>query len=197
MRKIFLAFVFLFAASAFAQIRVTDATIASGRGALSSGIYAEINLGKLGETDEMWGKSSTSFQFTQDYFQVIYTKKFGSLTIGPSAGFFLNAPWVGPFIKFKPVEFVSLISWTGVSAGQADDPDWSIKYSFAYHCLRVDIGPAYVCGTMLSFQKDRLNTLLGTGLKLSLEKNIDVTVSYDYSLRDEQPLFSTSLCYTF
>jgi len=192
-KVIALLFVFTFVASTFAQdnIRIKDITVSSGRGALSSGLYVGINIDP-GDTT-----ANLTFEATADYVQAIYVKKFGILSIGPSAGYFQNAPWIGPFIKIQPADFISLVSWEGVSAGQANDPAFNVQYSFAYNSLRIDVAPVYVCFTTLSFQKDRLNCLVGSGFTIPLGKKISFGVSCDYSLRDSEPLFASSISYQF
>lgn len=182
--------ILLVATSAFAQVKISDITVSSGRGALSSGLYIGTNL-DLGDSKNL------TFEVTADYVQAMYTKTYGILSIGPSAGFFQNAPWIGPYIKVQPTDFITFVSWAGISGGQANDPQFEVKYSFAYHNVKISVGPANVSFTTLSFQKDRLNSLIGGGIDIPLGEKIKCGITCDYSLRDSEPLFGASLCYMF
>jgi hypothetical protein len=176
----------------FAQkARISDITISSGRGALSSGIDASINidLDKAG--------SNLVFEVAHDFVQGIYTKQYGSIAVGPSAGFFENAPWVGPYLRYTPTSYITFVTWEGISAGLANAPAFEVKYSFAYNSLRIDLGPFWISHTALSFQSERLNQLTGAGFTVSLADNMSCSIGCDYSLRDQASLFSSSLCYRF
>ncbi len=179
--------------SAQNSAHISDFTISSGRGALSSGLFASVNT-KFGQTGTMGLNQPTlALEMCDAFVQAIYTETYGSLTVGPSAGFFKNAPWVAPFIKFKPTSYITFVSWTGISAGQANAPAFEAKFSFAYHSLRVDIGPVWVSHTLISFQKDRLNQLSGAGFNIPLSSKMTCFVGCAYSLRDSDPLFSAGL----
>ncbi|RJQ29626.1 hypothetical protein C4565_01875 [Candidatus Parcubacteria bacterium] len=188
--SLIVAILLLFLTSIVSAQKVSDLTISSGRGALSSGLYIGTNV-------DFGDSKNLTLEATADYVQAMYTKTFGIFSIGPSAGFFQNTPWVGPYIKVQPTSFITLVSWTGVSAGKADNPQFEVEYSFAYHLVRIDAGPINVSLTTLSFQDEKLNCLVGSGITIPLSEKIKTSITCDYSLRDSDPLFGASLCYTF
>lgn len=191
---------FTFTSSA-QEARIKDVTISSGRGALSSGLFAGVNVDFGTTVNEYLVRSSSNlaFEACNDFVQAIYTVTFdsGSIFIGQSAGFFQNAFWVGPYFKFVPMKWLSIVSWNGVSGGQANAPAFDLRFSFSYTSVRTDVGPFWVSHTLISFQKERLNQLTGAGFNVPLGSKVNIATGCDYTWRDHAPLFSSALTYSF
>jgi hypothetical protein len=189
MKKAILISVFaiLFTLISSAQdYRMSDITISSGRGALSSGIFISTNI-----TND---QNRLTFEVEKDFAQAIFGTQMKNVFVAGSAGFFQNTPWIGPFLVFQPGIF-TIISWNGVAAGQANNPDWKLKFIFAFHSIRMDLGPVYFSYARISFQKDRVNNLPGMGFIIPVGSKITCSVGGEYTLRDKNPLFGASLNY--
>lgn len=194
MKKLFtLAIIIILSTFSFAQkqtepdqsdFRLSEVCIGSGEGALSSGISAGITLQKE--------NTKCMFQVTSSYVQGVYGTQHGDFFIGGSIGAFQNTPWVAPYIEWTPVEWLYTLSWIGVSAGDAGNPRWKARFSFAFHQMKVSYSYFYAQWSLLNFQEDVPNNLPGVGVSIPLGK-FKVSGGVEYSLRDKKPLFSGNL----
>lgn len=190
MKKLTLLFILMIALTAISftqeEYKISDVTVSSGRGALSSGIFGSINV--IGNNNRL------IFEVEKDFAQAMYGKQMGDFFVAGSGGFFQNTPWVGPYIVFSKSVF-TLVSWNGIAAGQANDPQLKLKFIFAFHSIRVDIKPFYLNYAVISFQQDRVNNLPGAGIVIPVGDKVTCSVGGDYTLRDKKPLFGASLNY--
>lgn len=166
--------------------KISDVTISSGRGALSSGIFGSVNI--VSENRRL------IFEVEKDFVEAMYGSQQGDFFLAGSGGFFQNTPWVGPYIIFKK-GILTAVSWNGIAAGQANNPEWKLKFLFAFHSVRLDLSPFYIAWTRISFQKDAVNDLPGAGIGFKFGNQISCSVGGEYTLRDKKPLFGASLNY--
>ncbi len=172
--------------SAQEEYKISDITVSSGRGALSSGIFASINV--IGNDNRL------IFEVEKDFVEAMYGKTIGDFFLAGSGGFFQNTPWVGPYVVFNKGIF-SFTSWYGMGAGQANNPEWKTKFLFAFNSARLNLSPFYVAWTRISFQKDMVNDLPAAGVSFQFGNQISCSVGGEYTLRDKKPLFGASLNY--
>lgn len=92
-------------------IRFSSTTLSSGRGPLTSGIFAEANFSR--------GNDVISLSLGGDDMYVWYLKSIlnQKLLIGPCLEYFYNVPTVSTVAIFSPLKNVSTFSWAGFSAG--------------------------------------------------------------------------------
>lgn len=92
-------------------IKFSSATLSSGRGPLTSGIFAEANFSR--------GNDVISLSLGGDDMYVWYLKSTlnKKLLIGPCLEYFYNVPTVSTVAIFSPLKNISTFSWIGFSAG--------------------------------------------------------------------------------
>lgn len=179
--------------SSFAQAppqddyRLSDITVSSGKGALSSGVFASATV-----MNTSW---RLIFQVNNDFVQAMYGTNEGSLFLAGSGGFFMNTPWVGPYIEVQPWDFLFAVSWIGVSAGKGGEPSTDPQLFFLFHSVRVTMGPFYASHTLIHYQKDVPNHLPGIGWNFTLGTKVTCSIGAEYTLRDKEPLFSGVIQY--
>jgi hypothetical protein len=167
--------------------KLSDITMSSGRGALSSGIFASTNV--VGDNN-----TRLIMDFEKSFVEIMYGVQSEKTFLAGSAGLFENAPWIGHYIVFQPSIF-TITSWSGIAAGQANDPKWKLQFLFLYHSIRMDVEPFYIAWTRISFQKDAVNDLPGAGVVIPVGSKITCSVGGEYTLRDKKPLFGAALNY--
>ena len=92
-------------------IKFSSATLSSGRGPLTSGLFAETNFSK--------GNDVISLSLGGDDMYIWYLKSTlnKKLLVGPCLEYFYNIPTVSAVAIFSPLKNVSTFSWVGFSAG--------------------------------------------------------------------------------
>ena len=92
-------------------IKFVSGSVSSGTGALTSGIFGEVNFSK--------GNDVISLSIGGDDMYVWYLKSTlnKKLLIGPCLEYFYNIPTVSAVAIFSPIKNVSTFSWAGYSAG--------------------------------------------------------------------------------
>ena len=92
-------------------IKLSTITLSSGRGPLTSGLFAEANFTK---DDDVISLSLGGDDMYAWYLKSALNKK---LLIGPCLEYFYNIPTISAVAIFSPIKNVSTFSWVGFSAG--------------------------------------------------------------------------------
>ena len=106
-----------------------------------------------------------------------------------TGGFFKNAPWVGPEVVFAPTSFVTFVSWYGFSWGVPDYPSWKMTTFVQYNAISVHAGGVSINYAFSKFVNDKLDHIPGIAYGDTLNHAWSYSMSVDYSMNMQQPLF--------
>ncbi len=136
-----LAILFLSTLSAFSQteakkeIKLSSASLSSGEGPLSNGVFAEANFSR--------GNDVINVSISASDMYIVYLKGIGKrVTIGPSFEYFLNVPVVGIMGFVTPVQrekfSITAMTWSGVSAGIPGEKVQPFNWGFRFFWQSID-----------------------------------------------------------
>jgi len=138
MKKIIVMFVIIiaFVNSVYSQeiksnnFSISDITISSGKGALTSGFDTRIDF----TTND---NNVLFIQANNDRACVNIGKKFGAFKILESVAVYKNIPWTGPMVLFAKGAFDAIV-WNGVGFAKTKDclaPDFKPQFFVSYEGL--------------------------------------------------------------
>lgn len=114
--------------------QLSDVTVTSGRGALTSGFDTQFGFTNL-KNDNL----VLFLQANNDRICATFGKKFGNLKVLESVAVFKNIPWTGPMILYKAGPF-DFIVWNGVGFGKTPEllaPSYKPQFFFSYEGMGV------------------------------------------------------------
>ncbi|MFH1667551.1 MAG: hypothetical protein ABH884_00825 [Candidatus Komeilibacteria bacterium] len=164
--------------------KLDKVSVYSGLSALSSGLGAAINLKSE--------KSNLKIDFNASTAKILYTRKYGLFTFGPTGGTKSNTPWIAPIVMFHPNKHICLTSWNGIYFGEPGTPDWDIKYGFAYQVVDLTFGNLEIGYSFLNYMEDKPMNLPTIKYLFEVGGNDRVQTSFTYNMRDDAPLFFVS-----
>lgn len=109
--------------------QLSDVTITSGKGALTSGFDTQ-----FGFTNVKNDKSVLFLQANNDRICVTAGKKFGNFKVLESFAVFKNIPWTGPMILYSD-GLLDAIVWNGVGFAKTNEllsPSYKPQFFFSY-----------------------------------------------------------------
>lgn len=109
----------------FGDLRISKVRVSSGRGALTSGL--DIFVSFSGEGRELGITGNAERVYAVYGWDIL-----PALTISASGGFFKNTPWLGPQLKFKVGDHLSLLHWSGISTGEPEHPAPEVNFFFTF-----------------------------------------------------------------
>jgi len=193
------------------------AALISAFSLLSSAAYAEDEEAKLKNIEVSFGDSAFTsglniamlFSLTDnrdfqlvgnsDRFYATLNFKVGDkLSLDATGGVFKKIPWVGPRVVYYPVKSVMLMYWGGVSAGRigalAAEPKSFCQQFSAYVVPEKHLSLGY---NIIKFDAYKTTQLPEVAYYQPLNENLRVGFSATYDTVAKDPLFCTSLMYTF
>lgn len=146
----------LVSVSVFSQVKFESASLSSGHGPLSSGLFAEGNF-SLNNGDAL------SISLGNEDMYIMYLKslsKSGRLFTGASVEYYYNVPTLGYVFITKPIQAgnfnLSTFTWTGISAGNPGEKvellNWD--YLFFWQSLDLSYKSLSLTSAILNFQGD-------------------------------------------
>ncbi len=114
--------------------QLSDVTVTSGKGALTSGFDTQ-----FGFTNLKNDKLVMFLQANNDRICITVGKKFGNLKVLESVAVFKNIPWTGPMILYSAGPFDAIV-WNGIGLGKTPEllaPSYKPQFFFSYEGMGV------------------------------------------------------------
>ncbi len=151
MKKLFVLFVMVsISIVSFSQTsprlgnyNLSELTISSGKGAISSGLDTYFNF-----TNSVTPNMVLFIQANSDRITINVGKRFGNLKLIESFGIYKNMPWTGPMILYNigPLDF---IAWNGIifaTTDQLQAPGHKPQFFFSYEGMGLTIAKYHRVG---------------------------------------------------
>lgn len=161
---------------------LTDATIASGKGAIASGLDARFDFANSADSNMV-----VFLQANADRITVNVGKRFGNLKLIESFGVYKNMPWTGPMILYKigPLDF---IAWNGVifaTTDQLQAPGYTPQFFISYEGMGMTIAKYHrIGGAVLWFGTQPMNWFIsykGT-IPIGKQSKLFAEITYNHIL---------------
>lgn len=141
---------------AFSQVKFESASLSSGQGPLSSGLFFETNF-------SFESGDALSISLGNEDMYIIYLKSLsqrGRLLTGGSFEYYYNVPTLGYVLLITPIKSknfsLSTFTWTGISAGNPGEKvellNWD--YLFFWQSLDLSYKSLSLTSAILNFQGD-------------------------------------------
>jgi len=165
--------------------------------------------GKTSLTTELTGTAVFSgenetlvLDINKDLGEAIYTFKIGNFNIGPSGGFFNSlkpVAWIAPYLEYCPTNWLSILSWVGVSLG---DPEKGIEeyaptFCFAYHQITISVGDFKGYYALSGYRLYLPEHVGGINYDLTLNEKFNFLLGVGYKFRDQKMLWKFGIDYSF
>jgi len=132
MKKLIIFFFLTISGLAFSQLKFESASLSSGHGPLSSGVFFESNF-SFNNGDAL------NITLGNDDMYVMYLKslsKSGRLFTDGSVEYYYNVPTLGAILISTPIKgdnfSVSTFTWTGISAGNPGEKVQLLSWSYLF-----------------------------------------------------------------
>ena len=194
-----LFFLFFGSCAAFAQeknnkeIKLSSASLSSGEGPLSAGLFAEANFSR--------GNDVINVSLGERDMYVVYLKGFGKrFSIGPSFEYYYNVPLIGIMAFSTPIRSgnfsIGTMTWSGVSAGTPAEDVELLNWGLRFFWQSVDINYKNFTATGAVLYYDTWGPLVDFKYKQPINKNWVIFASAGYSwYGDGKALFKIGLTY--
>jgi len=166
---------------------LSELTISSGKGAISSGLDTYFNFTNSSDTNMVLFMQANSDRVT-----INVGKRFGNLKLIQTFGIYKNMPWTGPMILYKlgPLDFMS---WNGIifaSTDQLKDPGYNPQFFFSYEGMGLTIAKYHRVGAaVMWFGTQPMNWFVSYKGTLPIGKTSKIfgEVTYNHTL--DIPMF--------
>jgi hypothetical protein len=166
---------------------LSEATVTSGKGAISSGLDTRFDFANSADTNMV-----LFLQANADRITVHVGKRFGNLKLIESFGVYKNMPWTGPMILYKlgPLDF---IAWNGVifaSTDQLQAPGYRPQFFISYEGMGLTIAKYHrIGGAVLWFGTQEMNWFVSYKgiVPIGKKSKLFTEITYNHTL--DIPMF--------
>jgi len=158
---------------------LTDVTISSGKGALTSGFDTRFDF----SNDH---NIFITLQANNDRANIMIGKKWGNFKAIASLGSYKNIPWIGPMFLYTlgPLDFTV---WNGIGfakTNQFTDVGYKPEFFFSYEGAGVTLGKNRISGAVMWFATDPMNWFASYKRNFTLGQysTIFAEVTYNHTL---------------
>ncbi|MFH1667550.1 MAG: hypothetical protein ABH884_00820 [Candidatus Komeilibacteria bacterium] len=84
---------------------------------------------------------------------------------------------------------ICLTTWDGIFFGEPGDPDWDVRFAFAYQAIDLTFGNFGVGYSVLHYLEDKPMNLPAVKYTFDTGTNDQIKTSVTYNVRDGSPMF--------
>lgn len=167
--------------------RLTDVSITSGKGALTSGLDTRFDFSNYKDSNGV-----LFLQANSDRATIHWGRKFGNFQFIESFGSFKNIPWTGPMLLYQ-LGPIDLIAWNAVGFAKSDklqEPGYTPQFFCSYEGIGITfLKKNRIGGAILYFGTEPMNWFLSYKRSMYIGKRSKLIAEITYNRNLDIPMF--------
>ncbi len=102
-----------------------------------------------------------------------------------------------PQIELGLGKYISLLHWSGISAGEPEHPELEANFFFAFTGVYLGLNGFVLSYSVMNYMDYPLWNMPGVSYSIPINSHTNGTVGVDYNVEKEEVYFRISVAYSF